>query len=286
MNYLPIVIIGAPRSGTNMLRDILTSFNGVSTWPCDEINYIWRHYNVTYSSDEFPKEFASLRAKKYINKQFNLIAKKYNASFVIEKTCANSLRVPFVEQIIPDARYIFIIRDGMDTVGSASIRWHSKLDILYILRKIRYVPILDLPYYGLRYISNRLYKLFSKENRLSFWGPKFKGFDEAVKVHNLEEVCALQWQHCVTLSEEFFKSIPDNRVIRVRYEDFVSNPDTELSRIVSKLGIPYTTGQIHDVVKTVSSGSVGKGRNNLNKTELKKTSSLISNTLRMYGYKH
>ena len=40
-----VVIIGAPRSGTNMLRDVLTSLPGFATWPCDEINLIWRHGN-------------------------------------------------------------------------------------------------------------------------------------------------------------------------------------------------------------------------------------------------
>ena len=36
----PVVIIGAPRSGTNMLRDVLCDWPGVVTWPCDEINLI------------------------------------------------------------------------------------------------------------------------------------------------------------------------------------------------------------------------------------------------------
>jgi hypothetical protein len=33
----------APCSGANMLRDVLTLLPGVATWPCDEINYTWRH---------------------------------------------------------------------------------------------------------------------------------------------------------------------------------------------------------------------------------------------------
>ena len=38
MNRAPVVIIGAPRSGTNMLRDVLVGVGGYATWPCDEIN--------------------------------------------------------------------------------------------------------------------------------------------------------------------------------------------------------------------------------------------------------
>ena len=54
-----IVLVGAPRSGTNMLRDVLTALDGIGTWPCDEINYIWRHGNVRYPSDELPRENAT-----------------------------------------------------------------------------------------------------------------------------------------------------------------------------------------------------------------------------------
>ena len=48
-----VIIIGAPRSGTNMLRDALTALPDCGTWPCDEINYVWRHGNVGFPSDEF-----------------------------------------------------------------------------------------------------------------------------------------------------------------------------------------------------------------------------------------
>ena len=54
----PLVIIGAGRSGTNMLRDVLCRMPGLGTWPCDEINYIWRHGNRAHPDDEFPGGFA------------------------------------------------------------------------------------------------------------------------------------------------------------------------------------------------------------------------------------
>ena len=103
--YTPIIIIGAPRSGTNMLRDVLCSFRGIGTWPCDEINFIWRHYNINKDTDEFNEGMASEKVKKYIHNKFDLFAKKENLNFLVEKTCANSLRVPYVNKIIPNAKY-------------------------------------------------------------------------------------------------------------------------------------------------------------------------------------
>jgi ATP-binding cassette subfamily B protein len=69
------------------------------------------------------------------------------------------------------------------------------------LKKVRYVPFTDLPYYGVRYFWTRVYRLFSREKRLAFWGPAFEGMDAVLKAHTLNEVCALQWQQCVNKAE-------------------------------------------------------------------------------------
>lgn len=284
MEYQPIIIIGAPRSGTNMLRDVLCEFQGVGTWPCDEINYIWRHGNIRYETDEFTVEMAWPEVKRFIRKEFDKLAKKEQLNFLVEKTCANSLRVPFVDQVVPEAKYIFIVRDGVDAVGSATIRWKAKLDIPYILKKVRYVPWSDLPFYGLRYIGSRIYKLFSKEQRLSFWGPQFNGLNQALEKYSLEEVCALQWQRCVDLSEDAFKKMPDDKVVRVKYEDFVSNPLEELTRILQELNIPFEGAQAQEAVNSVTSSSIGKGRKALNDGQLKAVSESVSDILQRYGY--
>ena len=283
-SYKTVIIIGAPRSGTNMLRDLLCDFKRVGTWPCDEINYIWRHGNVGFDTDELSDKMASGEVKRFITKKFDQLANENGLDFLIEKTCANSLRVPFVDQIIPDATYIFMVRDGLDVVESASIRWQATLDIPYVLKKARYIPFFDIPFYGFRYFGNRLYKLLSKDKRLSFWGPRFDGFQKIVQNSSLEEVCAIQWQRCVNLSEDALKQIPNDRVIKVRYEDFVLRPNVELGRILSRLGICHTVDEINKIVKVVSSVNIGKGRQRLDKSKSEKVSKLISKTLKMNGY--
>ena len=129
-----------------MLRDTLTSIDGISTWPCDEINYIWRHGNKRFASDELLPEHATPQVCKYIRHQFDLLAKKMGTATIVEKTCANALRLGFVDKIFPDAKYIVIQRDGLDVVGSALKRWKAPLDFKYIAKKARYVPKTDLLY--------------------------------------------------------------------------------------------------------------------------------------------
>ncbi|WP_286239879.1 sulfotransferase family protein [Neptuniibacter halophilus] len=284
MSNTDVIIIGAPRSGTNMLRDILTSLDGIATWPCDEINYIWRHGNIRYASDEIPAEKATPSVKEYIQGRFANIRSTYGSEIVIEKTCANSLRVPFVNEIMPDAKYIFIYRDGIDATGSAKLRWTAKLDIPYILEKVRFVPKTDLPYYGFRYLWARMYRFISREQRLAFWGPALEGMQQILQRHSLNEVCALQWQRCVDLSESALSAMPEDKVVRVRYEDFVRNPEEELSRILVFLNRKVDSEKISEAVSGVSARSLGKGRKALGKEEVDKLEALVGETLKRYDY--
>jgi len=280
----PLIIIGAPRSGTNMLRDVLTSFDGIATWPCDEINYIWRHGNVRYPSDELPADRATAAIRRYIQQSFSDIQYRYNADVVVEKTCANSLRVPFVDSVVPDAKYIFIYRDGIDATGSAKERWTAELDIPYILEKVKFVPKTDLPYYGARYFWARLYRLISRDKRLAFWGPALEDMQSILKKHTLNEVCALQWQRCVDKAEEAFAGMPADTVVRVRYEYFVREPVSELTRIIEFMGWDIEAHKIAKAVEGVSPRSLGKGRQALGEAEVASLEALVGDTLKRYDY--
>jgi hypothetical protein len=282
-NYAPVIIIGAPRSGTNILRDVLTSIKGITTWPCDEINYIWRHGNVGYPSDELPADLVTPDIASYIQKSFDSLARKQKAAVVIEKTCANSLRVPFVDRAIPGARYIYIHRDGIEAAVPARLRWTAELDIAYILRKARYVPLLDLPYYAFRYLWSRVYRLFSREQRLAFWGPKLDDNQIILEQHDLLEVCAIQWQRCVEASEQAFADMPAGRVLEVRYEDFVQQPANEVRRILQFIDHDAADSDIAAAAKPVRTGSLGKARKSLSADELGKLETLIGSTLQRHG---
>lgn len=285
-NYEKVFIIGAGRSGTNMLRDTLTKINRVNTWPCDEINYIWRHYNISHPNDEFTREMASDRVKKYIHNQFDKMAAETDTSHLVEKTCANSLRVDFVHEVFPNARFIHIIRDGRDVIKSAKKRWTASFEPSYISKKVKFVPKSDLPYYGFRYLSNRVYKIFSKEKRLASWGPNFKELDDILKQdYTLEEVCAYQWKACVGRASDSFNSIPDSQVYKVHYEDLTANPVEVMKDICDFLNIDYTEEVITDITHEINYRSVGKGLKKLEEKQLlDKVNSIIGSTMENQGY--
>jgi len=282
-SFQPVVIIGAPRSGTNMLRDVLSRIPRIGTWPCDEINYIWRHGNIRHPSDVFSVELARPEVVKYIRNQFNNFSSGRSLDYVLEKTCANSLRISFVDRVLPEAKYIFIVRDGRDVVASAMNRWKAELNLNYILAKARYVPISDFAYYASRYFTNRVYRLISKEQRLSSWGPSLHDMASIQTRHSLAEVCAIQWSECVKQSDIGFKKISNDRVHKITYENFVTNPEKELKRISGFLGIDLPGNELTQIIGHVSSKSIGKGADELG-TQLNNIMPLMEEMLQHHGY--
>ena len=281
----PTIIIGAPRSGTNMLRDILTKIPGFGTWPCDEINYIWRHGNMRYPSDVFPAELATPRVINFIRGKFEKLAKKQKVEHIIEKTCANSLRVDFVDRIFPNAKYIFIVRDGIDVVASAVKRWKAKLDLIYVLKKARYIPVLDIPFYASRYLYNRGFRLFSVDKKLSFWGPKLDNMKDILRENTLEEVCAMQWKESILRAENSFSCIDSNRVYTIRYEDFVRDPKDQLKKILCEfMCLDEAKYYSLNTFNNITQSSIGKGYKDLNQEQINLLKLLLNETLNKYGY--
>jgi hypothetical protein len=156
---------------------------------------------------------------------------------VVEKTCANSLRVPFVDRVLPDARYIFVVRNGLDAVASATERWRAGINLSYTLRKARFLPWTDALHYATQFMRNRLFRAMSSDRRLAQWGPRLENMDALLRRYTLEEVCAFQWRECVCRSEEALQGFPDERVLRIRYEHVVTEPAAFLTRVAAFLQI-------------------------------------------------
>lgn len=273
-SFQPVVIIGAGRSGTNMLRNVLTKIDGVGTWPCDEINYIWRYGNRDHPTDEFLPSMVTPKITRYIRCQFNSMDKRLleglpiiKNRFIVEKTCANSLRVDYVHSILPEAKYLYIVRDGRDVVASAQKRWKAPLDIPYLYAKTRFVPKNDLAYYAFKYFKSRLSKVFSGNNAISVWGPKFEGMLQISSKHRLEYVCAMQWLRCVSLSDAAFQLMPENKVFKLRYEDFVADPELMLAALCRFLELDLSPENLKKACADVRVESIGKGRKGISEND-------------------
>ena len=261
--FTPIIIIGAGRSGTNILRDTLTALDGLETWPCDEINPIWRHGNIRWPDDEIPVSKVSPAISKFIRRQFiKLWESRGRPQFVVEKTCANSLRVPFVSAILPEARYVYLVRNGYDVANSAEKRWRGDFELpkaRYFLSKARYTPIRDLPVYGYRFAEARLKINSGHANHLGVWGPRFEGMSDLKEV-SLIDMCALQWINCIERADAAFSLMADKVLVEIKYEAFMLEPmqviQSLLRQVVPEIQVAHSS--IEEALSCIRAPSPGK----------------------------
>ena len=280
-------MLGAPRSGTNLLRDLLAAFPGAGTWPCDEINAIWRHGNVGYPTDFLPVARLTPAIRRSITRAFERLALRLEVDVVIEKTCANCLRVPFVDAVFPDAYYVHIIRDGRDATASAIRRWRAPFNLGYTLRKARYTPLSDVPYYVVRVLANRLHRLRSSETRLRSWGPRFSELNTILRTHGLAAACAAQWVQCVRSAEEGLAAAVDPaRVLQIRYEDLVEHPERALDDLAPRLGLGLDDADdnLDQLVRGVHRDSIGNWRGVLDAAEYERIAPFLADELARHGY--
>lgn len=216
----PIFIIGAPRSGTSMLYAILRRSDRLTHWP-GEAHEVWEaDYHPAlrdWSSNALDASDVEPGAAERIKKQFFLVAG--NGKRLIDKTPRNALRIGFIDALFPDARYVYLQRDGRDNVNSLINAWRTPRYRTYALPQPHAIPGVDPKWW--KFV---LYPGWREDTK----GP-------------LELVCANQWRHCNDAALAASGKIGLDRWVEVRYEQFVADPMEETKRVVGLLGLDFST---------------------------------------------
>jgi hypothetical protein len=267
-----LFIIGAPRSGTNILRDCLSSLPGFYTLPCDEVNHIYRHFTNSKTDCFAPEGFKSnvfSNIRRYIfRKSTPYFDSDFYLStgclpFFLEKTCANCLRIPFLQSLFPDAKYLYIRRNPLSAINSAYSKWVSPSPSLgYLASKSVFSPKQYListffSYFNRYFLSGSL-----NDDLLRHWGPSHPLLHSNSKVLAPHLLVALQWFLCTSIAESAFASMSKSSIYSISYEDFVLKPIDVLSQSISHLRLfqphVYTVvdQSISSVVQNVHARSV------------------------------
>jgi hypothetical protein len=219
-----IFIIGAARSGTKFVRDVIGEAESVSVIPFD-INHIWKQ-GINVIHDELRPEFLSDSKSKTIKRLIGDLECNNGEVFLIEKTVSNSLRLDWVDAIYPSAKYIVLVRDGKDVVESSYRVWKKGVSLVYLYKKFKYFSLLK----DWRHIYKYFFKLclnFAFKNKEEStplpWGPVYKGMMQDLKEIPLYLVAAKQWKFSIKRTLESVKKIDKDRVLFIRYEDVVAS---------------------------------------------------------------
>jgi Sulfotransferase family len=266
----PIFIVGAPRSGTALLFNVVRASSRLAHWP-GEAHEVWEadyhpalrgwESNVLDANDVTPEAAARIR------RSFLLLAGSRKR--LIGKTPRNSLRIPFVDALFGDARYVFLRRDGRDNVNSLINAWRSPRYRTYELPEPHRIPGADP-----RWWKFVLYPGW----RDDLGGP-------------LEVVCAKQWKSSNDFALSGAESIPLERWLEVSYEDFTQRPVEETGRLMDLLELPYeqdvrerAAAALSTPINVVTPPERGKWRRE-NPKEIDRIMPLIAETMGALGYK-
>ena len=261
----PVIIIGAARSGTRLIRDTIASHPSVSKVPYD-INFIWRLGNENLPHDELTP--AILGEQDQLRIRNKILAYNKATPFLIEKTVSNCLRVPFVNAILPNAKFIHLVRDGMDIIESSYRQWTAKPDFRYILAKSRSYPLGDAPGYAFSYARSTINRMFSRDDKVpEVWGPRYRGIEDDLLKKDIIEVCAVQWAECLRKARSALASIPSSRVFKLNYEDFVALPRQYLVTTANFLGLDSTFYNNIDL-SSIDQSNIGKGKSGLSSDQI------------------
>jgi hypothetical protein len=253
----PVIILGAPRSGTTLLQKIIREQPGFASM-AKESDIIWnRYFHPKYlhwrseivnpedvsekTIEAIRREFASyqmssdfwtklemLRIMRY--KRNPLLAFFIRNSYrgfaairslmpgksrqplrLVEKTIANCFRIGVVDRVFPDARYIYVKRDGRGTINSIIRSW------LDPNRFFSYDLPMELDIGGYPY------------KKWNFVLPP--GWEKHIS-KPLEEVAAFQWMEVHrAIREELKKTKYEGRVLEIKLEDLTERPVETLREI-------------------------------------------------------
>lgn len=266
----PVVIIGAPRSGTTLLFRCLAMHPELWHLPAESHPVLegplhpartgWVS-NRAEADSVSPGELAQLR-RVFFKRALNLnrilrdpaplltgsslgrrlltrtmlltLGKLSRAGLagrirLVEKTPKNSLRVPFMDRLFPDAKFLHIVREPRQNIDSLLAGWRSS-DRIGPLRLPRFQRA-GYPIAG---------GLSLKDYRGRWWRFALVPGWRSLAGGTLADVALKQWYECNRIAADDLRLIPAERVLTIRFEDFLADPEGAFGEILTwaELGEP------------------------------------------------
>jgi hypothetical protein len=264
----PIIILGAPRSGTTILQRCLALHPDIWHLPgeshavlegpfhprqreyesnrvtADDVNegvaeqLRRRFYRLAINLNRvWPTPAPLLAANTLSERAFTKLAvyavgqvsqlKKPQVIRFLEKTPKNTLRIPMLTRLFPDAFYVWLKRRAANNIDSLIAGWYAEDKIGPVSRQ-RYAqagyPITD--------------RLELVDYRGKWWKFTLVPGWRNLKGKTIADVATWQYYQCNSYVIMDLASIDSRRVFSVRYEDFVRVPTEIIHHICQWADLP------------------------------------------------
>ncbi len=225
----PIVILGAPRSGTTLISQLLACHPQL--YLANEPRILWKYGNDA-RSDLLRPEHATDAIRKEIRRRFASDVRAAGRTRLVEKTPSNSLRVAFVDRVLEDCVFVHMMRDGLQSVLSIREFWRNHsvgLPTQQLMTRLKEIRMRQAPHYAKEFLRRVAGKWAPGSVAPGVWGPRLPGIEQWVRDRDLLEVCALQWRMCVEIACREGRALPANRYTECRLDSF---DEAELGRLM------------------------------------------------------
>lgn len=252
----PIFVLGAPRSGTTMLGELIAT--------ADDVSY---HFEpaITKAGVRYIAEglWSDRRGKAItrLNSMMLLAARGDAGLRFAEKSPHANHIVPLLAEAFPGSTFVNIVRDGRDAAYSLLQKpWLRRASAGKGLRDPGGYPHGPYPQFWIESDRHDEYRSTSDFHR-----------------------CIWTWRTFTSAALDALADLPPQRCIYLRYEDVVADPEDSMRQLFSELGIRPGPATIEQVA-LVFDDSVGSWRRHLGPAELEVTEQEAGGLLRTLGY--
>lgn len=232
--YKPIFIIGSGRSGTTILGTLMSMHKDVgflnepkalwhTIYPEEDLVGTYSRGTARYRLDE---SNVSNRVRRTAHRIFGSYLAISGSRRVVDKYPELVFRIPFVQTIFEDAKFIFLVRNGWDTCQSIEFRS--------------------------RHLSKQVQNSFERHD---WWGAdnrkwtllweqvisKNLDLDKAIpnraEIEDPLNMAAIEWIVSMQEGLKMMRQYP-NEVYLVRYEELVIQPEKVLNQLLAFCELP------------------------------------------------
>jgi len=220
----PVFIVSSPRSGSTLLFETLAQARGLYTIGRESHALIegmaaLNAGQLGYASNQLPASAATpavvqeLRQRMWAELRDRDGVPPTDAPVrVLEKTPKNALRVPFLVEVFPQARFVYLYRDPRQTLSSMIEAWQSGRFRTYAgLPGWEGLPWSMLLVPGWRELNGR----------------------------SLQQIVAAQWEITTQTLLDDLSALPAGRCEVVHYDAFLANPADEVARLCKSLDLTW-----------------------------------------------
>ncbi len=238
----PIIIAGMHRSGTSILTDLVQAmgvfvgnkrgahnedqlFVYLNDWILSEWDCSWANpYRLDFGLEKAEGlDLVSTHVEDYLKWTYhlkffglrNLLKRQWQGKdfkFSIKDPCFSILG-PVWERVFPKAKYLFIIRDGVEVALSLQKRQTS-----YFLKNQK------------RYSNNPLFKNYMLYRQHLIRKNRVKAFNSGICNESLDQGIAL-WDYYNQGIEKFVATQPKEKFLTLRYETLLQAPEENIRQI-------------------------------------------------------